>query len=348
MLNSRPSVRFRRYTLFVLALNLLVILWGGYVSASGSGEGCGDSWPLCAEAAERTATGFETFVEVFHRATSGLALIAVAIMLVWTLRTTPRGHHLRFAAIGSAIFILGEAAIGAFIVIARLVAENMNLARAFSQPVHLVNTYILLGFLGLTVYYAYGDARVRLANDRRLTRQLLIGLFGLLILGALGTIASLASTIFPSETFLAGIRQDFSAESHYLIRLRILHPILATVMGVYLIWLVKNIEYRMKNAEKDPVHHSSFAVLHLPTVILGLYGIQYALGSLNVVLLSPIWLQLTHLIMSDLIWLGLLWLGATALSESALRQAQGSRSSSPSSLRAFAPSRLRDNSSPTD
>ena len=74
--------RFARYALIVLIVNIVVILWGGFVSASGAGDGCGEAWPLCADAAERTATPIETFIELFHRATSGIALIMVVIMFV--------------------------------------------------------------------------------------------------------------------------------------------------------------------------------------------------------------------------------------------------------------------------
>ena len=35
-----------------LLFTLLVVIWGGYVSASGAGDGCGDSWPLCGELLE--------------------------------------------------------------------------------------------------------------------------------------------------------------------------------------------------------------------------------------------------------------------------------------------------------
>ena len=40
----------RRYALFawgVLGYSILVILWGAFVRATGSGAGCGSHWPLC-------------------------------------------------------------------------------------------------------------------------------------------------------------------------------------------------------------------------------------------------------------------------------------------------------------
>ena len=49
---------FRRYAWAVLAYNVLVVLWGAYVRASGSGAGCGSHWPLCnGELLSRTLEG---------------------------------------------------------------------------------------------------------------------------------------------------------------------------------------------------------------------------------------------------------------------------------------------------
>src|SRR5690349_14995615 len=41
------TANFTRFAWGVLGWNLLVILWGAYVRASGSGAGCGSHWPLC-------------------------------------------------------------------------------------------------------------------------------------------------------------------------------------------------------------------------------------------------------------------------------------------------------------
>ena len=45
----------------VLLYNILVILWGAVVRATGSGAGCGSHWPLCnGEVLPRTADGLES------------------------------------------------------------------------------------------------------------------------------------------------------------------------------------------------------------------------------------------------------------------------------------------------
>ena len=39
--------RLSKYSWAVTAYNVLVVLWGAYVRATGSGAGCGSHWPLC-------------------------------------------------------------------------------------------------------------------------------------------------------------------------------------------------------------------------------------------------------------------------------------------------------------
>src|SRR6185503_6738968 len=47
-LTYNPAVsRLARFAVGTLACNLLVILWGAVVRATGSGAGCGSHWPLC-------------------------------------------------------------------------------------------------------------------------------------------------------------------------------------------------------------------------------------------------------------------------------------------------------------
>ena len=41
------TANFTRFAWGMLAWNVLVVLWGAYVRASGSGAGCGSHWPLC-------------------------------------------------------------------------------------------------------------------------------------------------------------------------------------------------------------------------------------------------------------------------------------------------------------
>src|ERR1035441_8016130 len=72
---------FARYAWSVLAYNLAVILWGAYVRATGSGAGCGNHWPLCNGAMRPHSTGIATIIEFTHRASTGLDLPLIAILI---------------------------------------------------------------------------------------------------------------------------------------------------------------------------------------------------------------------------------------------------------------------------
>ena len=86
---------FERAAWSVLAYNVLVILWGAVVRATGSGAGCGDHWPLCNGAIVPRAPAIETVVEFTHRLTSGVALMAVVALLLTALASFPKGHVVR-------------------------------------------------------------------------------------------------------------------------------------------------------------------------------------------------------------------------------------------------------------
>src|ERR1043165_4742963 len=104
--------RFAIYAWAVLAYNLLVILWGAYVRASGSGAGCGSHWPLCqGEVVPRTPQ-VETVVELTHRLSSGLALLLVVVLIIWAFRYYPKGHSARLGSGLSMFFIVTEALVG--------------------------------------------------------------------------------------------------------------------------------------------------------------------------------------------------------------------------------------------
>src|SRR5579884_1098197 len=83
--NARSAARF---AWGVLAFNLGVILWGAYVRATGSGAGCGNHWPLCDGEVIPRSPQSQMLIEFTHRVTSGLALLLVVGLVVWTWRAT--------------------------------------------------------------------------------------------------------------------------------------------------------------------------------------------------------------------------------------------------------------------
>jgi heme A synthase len=297
--------RLAVYAWLVVAANLLVIVWGAYVRASFSGDGCGSHWPLCnGEVIPRTALA-KTLIELTHRLTSGVALLLV-VGLVWrTRKLFPRGHRVRRGAFWSLVFILIEALIGAALVKFDLVARNDSIARAFVMSIHLVNTFVLVAVLSLTAWWAMGGEPVRLRGQGRVGAIFAAGLFGTLLIAVSGAVAALGDTLFPARSLAEGIRQDMSTAAHFLVRLRALHPLFAIGLGCY---AVASASY-VNNFLRPGLPRTR----QLTSALTTLFLLQLGAGILNVVLLAPVWLQLTHLLLADLFWIALVLNAASAL-----------------------------------
>ena len=74
----------RKFSVFVLAYTLFVILFGAYVRISGSGAGCGEHWPSCEGEVVPSdlMKNHAKAIEYTHRTTSGLSGVFVIILVV--------------------------------------------------------------------------------------------------------------------------------------------------------------------------------------------------------------------------------------------------------------------------
>lgn len=284
---AAATARFTRYAWVALAYNILVILWGAFVRATGSGAGCGSHWPLCNGVAVPRAPEIATVIEFTHRLTSGLALIAVLLLAIWAWRAFPKGHRTRRAALWSLGLILVEALLGAGIVLLEYVEANQSWGRAAYLSAHLTNTLLLVGALALTAWYASAPSAERLWP---MTARMKWAFAAVLLSSITGAIAALGDTVFPATSLAHGIRAEFAADAPALLRLRLLHPVVAVAAALYL--FVTGFALRRAAAAARWV--------------LGLTVAQTVAGAVNVVLLAPVWMQLFHLFMALLLWLALL------------------------------------------
>jgi len=289
-----------------VAYTIVVILWGAFVRATGSGAGCGDHWPLCDGQVIPRSPGVEQLIEYSHRLTSGLALIGVAALAVWAWRAFPRGHLARRGATASLVFMLLEAAIGAGLVIFQLVEGDTSLARAIVIALHLANTFLLLAVLALTAWWGAGGAPLELRGRGPLLPALAVGLLGTLVVGSSGAITALGDTLLQMGALPGGVSQPLSG-AHPLVQMRVLHPVLGVLVGVYSLFLARLVGREAPGP----------AARRLAWGMAGLFIAQIALGGLNVSLKAPVWMQLVHLLMADLVWLCLVLLCAVALARTA-------------------------------
>jgi len=270
----------------LLIYTFFVILWGAFVRASGSGDGCGAHWPSChGDMLINSSYGVKTFIEYFHRGTSGLYGIFVLVLSVLTIFNNKYDKQTKLFALGVLAFTVLESLIGAKLVLSELVGQNTSIARAVVMMIHLSNTLILVA-CNVGVILTLDPFKTNPLPWRKIRR--LSPLFLLFFLtGASGALAALGDTLYPSESLLEGFSMDFDPSSPLIIKLRSLHPVFAFTLSLFVIL-------------KTSLNRSSGVWL----LSISLFAL--VLGVVNLILLAPIWMQLLHLLTALTYWVAFL------------------------------------------
>lgn len=295
--------RFARFAWGVLAYNVLVVLWGACVRATGSGAGCGSHWPTCDGSVVPRPKTTEMMIEYSHRVTSGIALLAVVALGIAAFVAYPKKSPVRRAAVLSVVFMIGEAAIGAGLVLFELVAHDKSMKRALSMALHLNNTFLLLAALTATAHFASGGARLKLRGQGALVWPIVVPVFGVMVLATTGAVTALGDTLFPASSLAAGVAQDLDAGAHLFVRLRALHPFLAVGVGLMV---------TVSAAVVRHIRKGDARVAILSRALAGLFVAQLAVGVVNLLLRAPIATQVAHLLLADILWIVLVSMGLEA------------------------------------
>ncbi len=280
--------RFTAAAWLFLGYLIAVILFGAWVRISHSGNGCGSNWPTCHGEVVPSAPSTATLIEFTHRVTSGLCGVFGLGLLVWSWTRFGLGPVTRSVA-WTLLFVVFEGAIGAGLVLGELVANDASVARAVVIALHLTNTLALTSFAALAAWRSSQSAPIRFMARRR--RAFAIGM-GLIVVTAMsGAVTALGDTLFPSDLeidpeLFTDIREDLSPGNHFLVRLRILHPILAIVAAGYMFWLLRG--------EADANGWARAAMY--------LVAAEVTIGFLNVGLAAPGWMQILHLLGAQAFW----------------------------------------------
>lgn len=310
--NMAKRTQFEKLAWILLAYTLLVILWGAWVRISHSGDGCGDSWPLCEGQFIPTAgdapVQAKTWVEFSHRITSGLYGIFVLIFWQWSRRIFPKDQPARRAARASFIFMMIEALFGAVLVKKGLVGQNESLARVIVMSLHFLNSALLMVTTTWMAVFASQEKWIRKE------RQVFAGVFkylptfAIVVLGALGltgTFAALSTTLFPSMSLGESLTKQMAPDSHFLLQLRSLHPILGVFAGSALALLIllapEALTQRVAQSFRKPSYWLG-----------GILLVTISLGAITLLTMSPAVLKILHLALAHLtviafaIWLKVL------------------------------------------
>jgi cytochrome c oxidase assembly protein subunit 15 len=104
------------YAVFSTFCIFLILIMGTLVTKTGSGEGCGDSWPLCHGQLTPAGT-IQSTIEYSHRAVSGIGGLVIVAFAIWAWRVLRGKPDVGWLAFTAVFFIFLQGALGAAAVV---------------------------------------------------------------------------------------------------------------------------------------------------------------------------------------------------------------------------------------
>jgi len=127
----------------------------------------------------------------------------------------------------------------------------------------------------------------------------------LVIVSMSGAVTALGDTLFPvtvgSEGMLDHVLSDLSATQHFLVRLRIVHPVLAILVALG--------AWRLALVCTDDAQGETLTLAR--AALIGI-TLQVLVGFSNIAMGAPGWMQLVHLLLAEMIWVCFLLLFVSA------------------------------------
>jgi cytochrome c oxidase assembly protein subunit 15 len=284
--------RYAQVTLVALAALALIVLTGAAVRLTGSGLGCPD-WPKCyggavppldthavIEYGNRLLTGFV-----------GLAVIAASV-LAWFRR--PFRWHLAFFGALLPLGVVCQAILGALVV-------KHHLAPGLVTGHFILSMLLLDAAFALAWMARYEHGERRFSSDR-------LGVWAVRALIPFGQLTIVAGTIATGSGPHAGAHEgelvhrfDFEGAGtlEWMVQR---HSAIAAVFGLaaLAVWLL------LRRPGGDT------RALRPLTVVIGLLGLQGAVGGLQWALELPSEIVWLHVALATLTWLATLWTVAAA------------------------------------
>jgi cytochrome c oxidase assembly protein subunit 15 len=236
-----------------------------------------------------------TVIEYTHRSLTGICTMLVIALAGWTFYATRPRHRARRAIVASCVFLVTEAFLGAVLVLRGYVENNVSVGRVVMQSIHFTNTLLLLGALSLTACFLT-ELKSEPGLPHRDSKWLVwLTVTASILMGATGSLAALADTLFPSASVRAGLLEDFATNAPLLVRMRWVHPAATAIGFVCVILLAAKVR------------------TNLSRTVFWLLMTQVVLGVADILLLAPAWMQVLHLLGADLYWIALVSLAATVV-----------------------------------
>jgi heme a synthase len=207
----------------------------------------------------------------------------------------------------AAALLANEALLGAALVLLKHVGNDQSAGRILFLCLHFGNTLLLLATLSLTAaWLSNGSRSFTLISKWREVGSIGLGLLATMVTGITGAVAALADTLYPATSLPSSLAQDLTSRTPALLRVRLLHPAVATIAACYILWIIWR-----SSTGRNRFSRSAIAL----TVLL---FVQVGIGIANVLLLAPVWVQIVHLLVADALWILLVLASADLVLEPAV------------------------------
>lgn len=309
--NDRARDLFAKASLFLLVLTAFIVVFGAFVRASLSGDGCGTSWPICNGEILPIGGQLKAYIEATHRYTTASLGLFMIGMVIWAVRLFPKGHPARHAARWALTFTVISGLIGWILIRYQLVVEDKSMARLITMPMHLLNTFGLMGSCALMAHYARGGHRMSFRGYGSVATALKWAAGGFFVLGMTGAVSAMGKTAFHTKlasanTFLERVNMHVGDSADPILKGGLLHPLVAMAVGLILLFACRLTMDRRDSAE----------VRYWGNLTIWLYVAQMAFGIANLIASAPVWMQLTHLAIALANWMALVMLAVWAMPRS--------------------------------
>lgn len=278
------------FTYFLIAL-------GGTVRVTHSGLSCPD-WPLCYGQAFADVS-YHTFLEQFHRYVAAIVSVFIVALLISAFLWARQERYIIVPALIAPVLLVIQIVLGGLTVLWKLPPEIIT--------AHLGTALAIFATIITIAVMASKPAPIKEHPNKTrkfarlaITNALLV--YGLMLSGSYvaGSDASLACTGWPLCTPQAG------AVTNHLADINILHRLIATFVGLVLIWTLISALRRYKVAP---------AQAWMAVVTSVLFVTQAIVGGLIVLLNEPRFVAGLHLAVATAVWGSLMVLAAMAANQ---------------------------------
>ncbi|PTM58621.1 COX15/CtaA family protein [Desmospora activa] len=154
----------------------LILIQGALVTKTGSGQGCGNTWPFCHGEVFPSYHTLELWIEYSHRIVSGLVGLIVVIASAWAWSTYRQNSAVKFLAFFSVFFIVLQGLLGAAAVVWGQNEAVMALHFGFS-----LLSFASIALLAVLLFQLGRADQPHLQQRPRVSQRMKWGLYGLAV-----------------------------------------------------------------------------------------------------------------------------------------------------------------------